>query len=130
MSDAPLGSGHATPVRDPPAGFRTYSFLSLLIEGMPKVSEHVFWHAMSGTLITSDLIFNIHRPVDTWTKLFFKLNGIWDQPGPTRIFRQYIKDKSAFKRSLQALRELPIQRIAPAHGAVIDDASRISHSLE
>lgn len=101
----------------------------ILIEGMPKVSEHVLWHSKSATLITSDLIFNIRSLADPWTKIFYKLNGAWERPGPTRIFRSFIKDKSAFARSIQRVRELPIQRILPAHGQVIDQPAHVSDVL-
>jgi hypothetical protein len=107
-----------------------YHFKCFLIEGMPKVNEHVIWHEASGTLITSDLIFNIGPKVDAWTKLFFRLNGTWQRPGPTRIFKSLVKQKAAFHDSIQRLKMLPIKKILPAHGGLIDDPEVIRKSLQ
>lgn len=105
-------------------------FRCLGLRGMPKVNEHVIWHEASGSLITSDLIFNIEPPVDAWTRLFFKLNGAWQRPGPTRIFRSFIRDRSAFVASVRALLELPVEQILPAHGGPLTEPEEIVQTLD
>ena len=119
---------HTLAVNHTPDDWRGYIEI-LPICGMPRVNEHVLWHAESRTLLTSDLLFNISVDADIWTKLFFRFNGVWQKPGPTRIFRYFIEDKQAFRTSIGKLAALPIQKILPSHGLEITEEKRIAEIL-
>ena len=60
----------------------------LLLEGMPRVREHVFFHHPSRTLVLADLLFNFGANATGWTRFFFRhLAGIPNPPGVSRLFR-------------------------------------------
>ncbi len=89
------------------------------IGGMPKIQEIVFYDRESGTLLISDLIFNFDATYDAWSRGFFRVMDAFGRPRMSRLFRSYIKDKTAFQESLKPLLELPIKQILPSHGKVI-----------
>lgn len=85
------------------------------LAGMPKVREHLLFHRPSGSLIVADLFFNLVP--GTWERLFFRtVAGIREFPAMSRLFRLMIRDRAAFRRSLEPVRDLPIERIIVAHG--------------
>ena len=93
------------------------------LEGMPRIREHAFFHRPSATLILGDLFFNL-RPTG-WTRFFLRaLSGLKSYPGMSRLFRFMIKDKDAFRSSLDRLRALPFERIVVAHGEPIENDPR------
>jgi hypothetical protein len=89
------------------------------IHGMPRVQETVFYDRSTQSLIVSDLVFYFDATWDFWTKAFTRLSGVYGKPSLSRLFRMCIKDKSAFKASLEPLLELPIENILPSHGKVV-----------
>ena len=89
------------------------------IQGMPRVQETVFFDRANHTLIVSDLVFYFDAKWDMWTKTFVRLSGVYGRPKMSRLFSMCIKDKTAFKASLEPLLELPIENILPSHGKVV-----------
>ena len=94
------------------------------IDGMPKVNEVVFVHLATGTLIITDLAFNIDNDINGWTTLFFKLYGALGKFGPTKLIRAMIKDEKAFASSLQKVMEYDFDRIILAHGSMIEQGGK------
>lgn len=93
----------------------------LLVDGMPKVREHVFLHRPSRTLITADLVFNFGPQASGWTRWFFRnVAGTGDFPGMSRMFRFFIKDRAAFKRSAETMLDWDFDRVIVAHGDIIE----------
>lgn len=87
------------------------------VRGMPRLNEHAFLHYPSRTLILADLIFNLDAsPQNVVGKLFLRLNSIYRRAGISRIFRAFIKDRIAFRESMQDLLALPFDRIVIGHG--------------
>lgn len=112
-----MESLQARPLGDAPQAWREEITLFPLA-GMPRVHEHLVFHRPSGTLIVADLFFNLPDDSGWWTKAFLRgAAGIRTFPGMSRFFRFMIKDKSAFRASLQPLGGLDIQRIVVGHGA-------------
>ena len=71
------------------------------VKGITKLEEVVFFHPFSKTLILTDLAFYITSEKPLFTRLFFRLNGVYDKFGSSRIFKYFIlKDKYEFKKSL------------------------------
>ena len=90
------------------------------IHGTPKIREFAFYHSPSRTLIVADLLFNLPPDVGRWTQWFLRATGgIYEFPGMSRLFRFYIKDRTAFASSMQQIADLPIDRIVVAHGEPI-----------
>jgi len=96
------------------------------IEGIPMLNEHVFVHKKSKTLILADLIFNFQKRQKIWERLFLTMNGVHGQTGPSRLFRACIKDKKAFRESLDRLLVCDFDRVVVGHGHNIEtDGKRI-----
>ena len=113
--DAPL-SEH------PPIPLDGIRFLP--IGGIPKLNEWVLIHEPSQTLVVSDLVFNIMDPPTWLTGLVNRLAGVYRRCGISRIFKTQIKDPEAFSNSIQALLELPFDRIAMAHGQLLPSGAK------
>ncbi len=92
-----------------------------VIQGIPKLGEVVFFHKLTRTLILTDLAFNIQRvPGNFFAAMLLKFYGAYGRFGPTRVIRWLIKDKPAFRKSLEHMLEWPIERIIVSHGVPIE----------
>jgi hypothetical protein len=92
-----------------------------LVEGFPLANEVVFFHRPSRTLITSDLVFHVDPGSPVLTRLAFRLSGA--APGrlsSTLVERILIRDRAAFRRSLERILSWPIEQIVLAHGSVVN----------
>jgi hypothetical protein len=90
------------------------------VKGIPKLEEGVFFHLQSKTLVLTDLAFYITSDKPLFTRLFFRLNGVYDKFGPSRIFKHFIlKNKSEFKKSLDYILTWDFERIIISHGKLI-----------
>jgi hypothetical protein len=99
-------------------------FEVLLIDGCPKVAETVFLHRGSKTLITTDLIFNIHT-AKTWLMPWvLRLVGAWQRPAQSRLWRLFTKDRSAAGASLTRMLAWDFERVILAHGDILEDDAR------
>lgn len=96
----------------------------LYLAGMPGLDEYAWLHAASGTLILTDLAFNIRAPQPLWTRLFLQANGGWDHLGPTRLLRSTIKDVAQARAGVSALLSRDFDRVIVAHGQVEDSGGR------
>ena len=91
------------------------------ILGAPKMAEWVFFHHPSGTLIVCDLLFHFPEFENLWAKILMTpALGFNPAPGFSKRLKMAIKDKAAFSGSLEKVLELPIKRIVPGHGDVLE----------
>ncbi|NNE90103.1 MAG: hypothetical protein HKN23_00500 [Verrucomicrobiales bacterium] len=89
----------------------------LEVAGMPRVREHVFFHANSKTLIVADLFFNLPRESGRWTLGFMRaMSGIKTYPDSSRFFRSFIRDREAFYESLRKMLEWDFKKVIVGHG--------------
>jgi len=96
----------------------------VLVGGFPFANEVVFFHRPSSTLIATDLAFNIHANSPPMTRLFFRLAGIYERLAPTLLERLAVRDRTAFRQSLERILEWPFERIVVAHGEVCEKGGR------
>jgi hypothetical protein len=97
----------------------------MLVQGAPSLSEVVFLHRASRTLLCLDLCFHVRPPRNLRTQLFMRLNGAWDRFGPSRIFRYAIaKDRRALRASLERILAWDFDRVSVAHGDVLERGGR------
>lgn len=94
------------------------------IEGVPFMNEHVFLHRPSGSLIVTDLIFNIHACSSFGMRLTLKLTGTWNKPAQSRIWRFLVKDRALAADSVRAVLGWDFERVIAAHGDVLDEDAR------
>lgn len=96
------------------------------VEGVPWMSETVFLHRPSGTLLVTDLFFNIQRPANRRSRFFFWLLGVLGRPKQSPLVRMQIKDKAAAADSARGILQWSFARAVPAHGPVVEqDAARV-----
>ena len=96
-----------------------------LVEGMPRANESVLYHAPTGSLIVADLIMNIHDQQGWLGRRLLQWAGTYQKPGCSRLFRFLIKDRVAFRKSVEPLFDLDLERIIVSHGTIIEqDASQ------
>lgn len=95
------------------------------IDGAPKMAECALFHRSSGTLIVCDLLFHFPHPPSLWAKvlLAFALGSDKD-PGFSRRLKMAIEDRPAFIASVEKVLALPIKRVVPGHGEVLEDQAK------
>jgi hypothetical protein len=103
---------------------------ALEIRGAPKLNEVALLHAPSRSLIVADLIFNIDATAqNALGRLILRINGIYRKAGISRIFRSYIKDRSAFIESLQKIHSHRFDRVVIGHGPNLGGNAVIEQAL-
>ncbi|MEY4578354.1 MAG: hypothetical protein RL701_3057 [Pseudomonadota bacterium] len=90
----------------------------LYLGGMPRLEEYAWHHPSSGTLIATDLAFNVRAPQPLWTRLFLRVNNGWDHFGPTRVVTALMKDRNAVHAGLTNILTRDFDRVIVAHGDV------------
>lgn len=87
------------------------------VRGITRINEFAFLHPASRSLILADLVFNLDTDAqNALGRLFLRLNGIYRKPGISRIFRAFIKDKIAFRDSIQQILARDFNRTIIGHG--------------
>lgn len=98
----------------------------LRIEGAPKIDEHVFFHVPSRTLIVADFVFNFDGKGTAWERFFRRWAiGLKHEPNMTRVFRAFISDREAFKKSVAKVMEWDFDRVIVGHKEVIESAGKV-----
>jgi hypothetical protein len=96
----------------------------ILVRGLPFMNEVVFFHRPSATLIATDLAFNIGPSSPPLTRAAFRLAGTYQRLSPTLLERLLVRDRAAFRRSLERILEWPFERVIVAHGEVSETGGR------
>ncbi|WP_426755241.1 DUF4336 domain-containing protein [Myxococcus sp. Y35] len=96
----------------------------VLVQGMPKLDEVLFFHRPSQTLLVTDLAFNVHRTGSWFTRMYLKLNGAWQRLAPTLLTRSLIKDRQAVQASLARVQAWGVERVVVCHGDVVEQGGR------
>ncbi|MFP2962546.1 hypothetical protein ACLEPN_33435 [Myxococcus sp. 1LA] len=96
----------------------------VLVQGMPKVDEVLFFHRPSRTLFVTDLAFNVHRTGSWFTRVYLKLSGAWQRLAPTMLIRSVIKDRQAVRASLARAQAWDVERVVVCHGDVLEQGGR------
>lgn len=96
----------------------------LVIDGLPKLNELVFFHHESRTLVVSDLLFNMHCPANKRTGLLLKMVGAYKKPGQSRLLRLLTKDRQKAGVSAGKIFQWNFSRILMAHGEIIETNAR------
>jgi hypothetical protein len=102
------------------------------IEGFPYIGEHVFLDERSGTLIVTDLVFNVHAVRDLGMKTFLRAVGAWNKTAQSRMWRYlFARDVGAGARSARDILAWDFDRVVVAHGDVVttDAKSHLSTAL-
>jgi Domain of unknown function (DUF4336) len=95
-----------------------------VMRGFPLLNEVVFFHPASRTLIASDLAFHMNADRPAWTRLVFRFAGGYGRLEPTFVERLGIRDRAAFRASLERVLQWPFERVIVAHGSVLEADGR------
>lgn len=96
----------------------------VFVRGNETVNEVVFFHPPSRTLLLTDLAFNVQHSRNTWTRLFFWLNGAYRSFGPSRMMRALFRDRAAARASLERVLQWDFDRVILAHGIVLQRSGK------
>jgi hypothetical protein len=94
--------------------------LRLPINGMPRLNESMFFHHPSKTLIATDFCFYMPEATGL-TGLFATVMGINKKVRCEPLFRILIKDRVAFRASLEPLRSMNIRHLSMCHHSVLSN---------
>jgi hypothetical protein len=84
--------------------------------GMPRINEVVFFHRPTRTLIITDLAFNLGPDMPFLSRVLMKLNDSYCRFGPSRMLKSTIKDRAAFRRSIDHVLQWDFDRTILSHG--------------
>ena len=93
--------------------------------GAPKLNEVVFLHRPTGTLLVSDLLFNVTAAGQLRHPAGADHAGTRGRLAMSRAWRGYTKDRPALKASLEKVLGWTFTRILPGHGAVFEDPQAV-----
>ena len=96
----------------------------VLMKGFPLANEVVFFHRPSETLIATDLVFNVQSTSHPATRLVIRLIGKYGRLAPTLLERLFVRNRQAFRDSLNHILEWPFTRVVVSHGEVSEKDGR------
>jgi hypothetical protein len=101
------------------------------LEGMPTVREFVLLHVPSRALLVTDLAFNLVEAQGLGARIALGLFGTWRRFAVSRLFLRFVKDREAFRRSLEPLLASDFDHVLPSHGAPVlgDGKARLRAAL-
>ena len=93
----------------------------VLTQGAPGLSEVVFFHRASRTLLCLDLCFNLRESASFVTRALMRMNGAYGRFGPSRLFRHGVmKDARAMRASIDRILAWDFDRVTVAHGEILE----------
>jgi hypothetical protein len=85
-----------------------------------RLAETALIHRESRTAIVTDLVHNIGRPTDTWTKIYTTMMGFYDRVALSRVLRwTAFDDRGAARKSVDRLLDAPFEGLVVGHGTPI-----------
>jgi hypothetical protein len=91
------------------------------IDGAPKMSEHVFHHVPSRSLVVTDLLFNINEGSNLMGSLVLRAMGAWRKPAQSRAWRFMVEDRAKAAASAARVLEWDFARTIMAHGDILEE---------
>ena len=111
---------------DPPAVWAE-EMEQVFMGAFPPLNEVVFFHRKTGTLIFTDLLFNIVRHESAYGRFLLRLDGAFHGPAIPRSFRLLLRRRrpecAAF---LNRLLSWDFDRVILAHGEIIDSDAKLA----
>ena len=93
-----------------------------VLHGNPFHAEVVLDHLPSGTLVVADMIENLGHDPGTLSWLqaaLLRWSGMERRPTPPTDWKLTVSDPAALRRGVDTVLAWPIERLVPAHGAVV-----------
>lgn len=96
----------------------------LCFQGAPFLSEVVFFHRRSRSLLLTDLAFNYVEHDQLLARWWLRLMGGLGRFGPSRHVRLLFRDKAAARRSVDAMLAWDVRRVVVTHGVVLQQSAK------
>jgi hypothetical protein len=96
---------------------------SIAVAGAPHLSEVVFLHRASRTLLTTDLAFHPTPRSSRGLRIWCRLTGV-GAFGPNRVVRVLIRDRAALRASLDRVLAWDFDRVTVTHGEPLESGGR------
>jgi hypothetical protein len=97
---------------------------------MPRLNEFAVFHRASRSLIVADLIFNLdaatQNAVGRW---FLRFNKVYGKAGVSRMFRTFIRNRTAFEESLEEIAKLDFKRTVLGHGPNLESKAEFKKAM-
>ncbi|HRE92447.1 MAG TPA: DUF4336 domain-containing protein [Myxococcota bacterium] len=94
------------------------------LDGAPGMSETVFIHRPSKSLIAVDSFFNLRSAKNGFSRFMLKFTSSYGKAAQSRIWRMMVKDRKAMAESTRPLLAEDFDRVVMAHGAVVDQDAK------
>lgn len=88
----------------------------ITIKGMPKVNEVVFVHKKTGSLIVTDLGFNLTKVSGLGPWIILNLFGSYKRFALSKFYLRNIVDRKAFQDSIYEMMQFDFDQIIVSHG--------------
>lgn len=95
-----------------------------LFRGAPFLSEVVFFHPATRSVIFTDLVFNVAAPDAGKARVFNWVTGAAGRFGPHRLVRRMIRDHAAARESVERILQWDFDRVIVSHGDVLEAGGR------
>ena len=95
-----------------------------LMRGAPRINEVVFLHRASRTVVITDLAFNLGPDMPLLSRVLLHLNGCYDKFACSRLLRSTIKDRVAFRSSLDHIFAWDFDRLIVSHGRNLESGAK------
>jgi hypothetical protein len=90
-----------------------------------RLEESVLVHRPSGTLLVADLVHNIGRSPELWTRIYAGTRGFYGRIAISGALRWLaFRDRVAARASIDRILESPFDRIVVGHGNPVDSGGR------
>ena len=94
------------------------------LEGLPMFNEFVFFHEPTRTLVITDIAFNFGDESPWLTRQFIRMTGQLGALAPTLVEKLMIRDRKAYRASLDRVLEWPFERVVVSHGTNLEKGGR------
>lgn len=91
----------------------------LRIDGAPRFAEWVFHVPAAKALIVTDLVFNIREAKGWFSRLVFRLEGVYGRVGQSPLWGWAIKERAATRAACRRMLAWDFETVVLAHGAVL-----------
>ena len=99
-------------------------FAALLPRGIRQVSETVFCHHPSRTIILTDLAFNFDALSSFETQLAARVMGSYQRLKPTVLEKWGTKDKDGMEASIRQILQWDFDRVVLTHGSLVEQGGK------
>jgi hypothetical protein len=97
----------------------------LVFHAFRPLNEVVFFHASSGTVLFTDLLFNVTRSSSAYTRTLLKLDGGYGGVAVPRTFRLGIRlNRAKARQAIGRILDWDFDRLIVAHGEVIESGAK------